>query len=99
MPGRVERFGRQVPADLRRALKFYGEIDPELRERFREAVRRTWGEVRERPESFGRVTDSDRFARVEGFPYIVVFRDSSVGLLFTGVHHRASDPQSWIRDD
>lgn len=86
-----------VADDLSSATRWYDDISVELGNRFRQAITSRFDAVRVRPESFGRVTGELRAARVEGFPYLVIFElDRGVSHVL-GVFHAAADPDKWTK--
>ena len=91
------RFHPDVADDLEGAAAWYDEISVELGSRFRAAVDSRLDAVELRPESFGMVDPPLRAARVERFPYLIVFEHSSVATEVLGVFHSASDPKKWRR--
>jgi hypothetical protein len=92
---RVERFSSDFPADVTDALSHYDAIATDLGNRFRDALKSTLDQIRERPESFGYTEPPTRGAMLSRFPYVVVFRVSENLLQFGGVFHSASDPSRW----
>ena len=91
------RFHPDVVDDLEGAAAWYDEISAELGNRFRAAVDSRLDAVELRPESFGMVDQPLRAARVERFPYLIVFEHSSAATEVLGVFHSASDPKKWQR--
>lgn len=87
------RFHPLVAEDIRFASKWYDEISVDLGNRFRRAVDNRLDTVELRPESFGRVEKELRAVRVEGFPYLVVYRYEMRCTEVLGVFHSAADPQ------
>lgn len=91
------RFHPLVATDLREATGWYDEIGVELGNRFRERVDARFDEVAEHSAQFARAFDDVRFARVERFPYLVLFREFAGVVSILGVFHGASDPKKWRR--
>ncbi len=89
------RFHPLVAEDIRLASQWYDEISVDLGNRFRRAVDSRLDTVELRPESFGRVQEELRAARVEGFPYIVIYRIERQATEDLGIFHAAEDPQKW----
>ena len=92
---RVERFSTEFPSDVTSALSHYDAIAIDLGHRFRDAIKSTLDDIRERPESFGYTDPPTRGAMLSRFPYVVVFRVTKNSLQFGGVFHAASDPSRW----
>lgn len=91
------RFHPQVASDLRAATQWYGRIARELANRFRMLVNDRFDAVAARPQAFGLAFDNVRFARVQRFPYLVLFREAGDWLQVLGVFHTASDQAKWRR--
>lgn len=89
------RFHPLVAEDIRLASRWYDEISVDLGNRFRRSVDGRLDTVELRPESFGRVQEELRAVRVEGFPYIVVYRIERHATEVLGVFHAAADPEKW----
>ena len=90
-------FHPSVSDDLSAATRWFDDISVELGNRFRRAVNSRFDAVELRPESFGCVRDELRAARIDGFPYLVVFEyDGSVTTVL-GIFHAAADPEKWNR--
>ncbi|MCU0961031.1 MAG: type II toxin-antitoxin system RelE/ParE family toxin [Pirellulaceae bacterium] len=86
------RFHPLVADDRQAAAGWYDEISVDLGNRFCRAVDTQLDAVELRPVSYGRVQDELRAARVEGFPYLVVFQHDGMVTEVLGVFH-AADPQ------
>ena len=89
------RFHPLVADDLEAASNWYDDISPELGNRFRASVDSRLDVVELRPESFAMVDPPLRAARVNRFPYIVVFEYSQTATEVVGVFHAAADPNKW----
>lgn len=56
--------------------------------------------IRERPETFGLVTERLRAAKVRHFPYVILYRVLDDAVFVSGLFHAAADPNRWSdRDD
>lgn len=91
------RFHPLIADDLEAAANWYDDISSELGNRFRAAVDSRFDTVELRPESYGMVDPPLRAARVERFPYLIIFEHSTVATDVLGVFHTAADPQKWRR--
>lgn len=91
------RFHPHVADDLRSAIEWYDRISVELGNRFRRAVDARLDDVASRPKSFGLIDEVLRAARVNKFPYLIIFNDTGSATEVLGVHHTASDPENWRR--
>ena len=89
------RFHPLVADDLGAAAAWYDDLSIELGNRFRAAVDSRLDAVELRPESFGVVDPPLRAARVDRYPYLIVFEHSLVATEVLGVFHSASDPKKW----
>ena len=83
-----------VEADLIKAIDWYDRASSIRGVKFRQAVKKRFAEIRVSPNSFA-IDGNARFAKVEGFPYIIIFESLSDGALIVGVVHASSDPNSW----
>ncbi len=88
-----------VADDLAAATRWYDDISTDLGNRFRQAVDSRLDAVELRPESFGRVQDELRAARVAGFPYLIVFKCHGAFTNILGVFHSAADQEKWRSRD
>ena len=86
-----------VANDLAEATRWYNDISLDLGNRFRRAISSRFDSVELRPESFGRVSGELRAARVDGFPYLVIFEIYHNVTHLLGVFHAASDPTKWTQ--
>jgi hypothetical protein len=89
------RFHPLVADDLSAATTWYDDISVDLGNRFRQSINARFDSVGFRPESFGLVHDKLRAARVDGFPYLVIFEHNNNVATIIGVFHAASDPDKW----
>ena len=89
------RFHPLVVDDLEAAANWYDDISLELGNRFRASVDSRFDAVELRPESFGLVDPPLRAARVNRFPYLIIFEHSLSSTNVLGVFHTASDPNKW----
>jgi hypothetical protein len=71
------RFHPLVSEDLKAAMSWYDGVGPDLGNRFREAVEVRFDSIEAYPESYGRLVDQLRAARIAGFPYLVIFEFNS----------------------
>ena len=86
------RFHPLVVDDLETASNWYDAISIELGNRFRASVDSRFDAVELRPESFGMVDPPLRAARVNRFPFLIVFEHTGTATEVVGVFHAASDP-------
>ena len=91
------RFHSKLVSDLRNASEWYDSISIELGNRFRSHVDSRLDDIAENPDSFGIVFDDFRFARIQRFPYIIIFRNRQYCVHVLGLFHGTSDPEKWHR--
>lgn len=89
------RFHPLAAEDIRLASEWYDAISLDPGNRSRRAVDGRFDAVELRPELFGRVLEELRGVRVEGFPYLVIYRIEQQAIEILGVFHAAADPQKW----
>ena len=89
------RFHPLVADDLETAANWYDAISVELGNRFRASVDSRFDAVELRPELFGMVDPPLRAARVNRFPFLIVFEHTETATEVVGVFHTASDPNKW----
>ena len=94
MPDRL-RFHPQLPADLQEAIRWYDEISTDLGNRFRESIDARFDDIAEHPDSFAIAFEEVRFARIQRFPYLLLFRVHGEIVHVLGVFHVASNPERW----
>lgn len=91
-----KRLHHNFPDDLAAGTAYYDKISVALGNRFRERDRQALEEVGQRPESFGLARGPLRFAMVEGFPYLLLFRVVERTVFIAGLYHASSDPSRWL---
>ena len=69
------RFHPLVASDLDGAIEWYDQISVALGNRFREMVDSRFDDIVRSPQSFALAFDEVRFARIQRFPYLVLFRE------------------------
>ncbi len=89
------RFHPLVADDLVSAGDWYDEISTELGNRFRDWVDASFDAVESRSEAYGMVDPPLRAARVNRFPYLILFEITITTIEVLGVFHTASDPDKW----
>jgi hypothetical protein len=89
------RFHPLVADDLAAAASWYDDISIELGNRFRASVDSRFDAVELRPDSFETVDPPLRAARVNRFPYLIVFEHTQYATEILGVFHSAADPAKW----
>ncbi|MBM83649.1 MAG: hypothetical protein CMJ78_24080 [Planctomycetaceae bacterium] len=89
------RFHPLVADDLAAATAWYDEISIELGNRFRHTVDARFDSIEQWPESYGIADAPLRVARVDRFPYLIVFEHSPAATEVVGVFHSAANPNKW----
>ncbi len=89
------RFHVEVASDLREAIGWYGDISPNLANRFRVVVDSSFKAIADSPAVYPLAFDDVRFVRVRTFPYLVFYRVVGDISHVLGVFHGASDPAKW----
>lgn len=90
---------RVAKRDIRDAVRWYRERDPQLAARFLDEVYRIFGTLEQFPNIGGRVFgigDPDtRQMPVDNFPYYVVFKRYTDRLSILAVAHDRKEPGYW----
>jgi hypothetical protein len=93
---KLVRFHNKVASDIKNAVDRYDSISLRLGIRVRAAIKTRIAAIKERPESFGRLAGNRRAAMVKGFPYLVLFLQTSTHVIILGVYHSGSDSAIWL---
>jgi plasmid stabilization system protein ParE len=98
MPSQL-RYQPNAVADVNAAAAWYDERNVALGNRFRKSVVESVKKIAESPELFGYLfPDLDvRAARLQKFPYLVLFRHQRELTHVLAVLHTATDPHNWRR--
>jgi plasmid stabilization system protein ParE len=86
---------RLLPAvldDVEKSVRFYGDLQPELGPRFREALNAALRSIQQRPQSFP-IIFNHRRALLRSFPYAVYFRTENDDIFVVLIIHLARRPQ------
>jgi toxin ParE1/3/4 len=96
MPFSRLRFHRLAASEYRSARDWYGERSKDVADRFCWVVNQAADRVARDAESFPRLKSEYRYARVFGFPYVLVFRriESDV-VKIVAVAHTSRRPGYW----
>ena len=89
-------FHPLVVSDLRRAIKHYDAISVELGNRFRRMVDAQFDRIESHPEIYARAFDDVRFAAIERFPYLVLFRIRHERIAVLGLFPAQAIPSSGV---
>lgn len=92
------RYHPLFDCDVIQAANWYDDRSAGLGDAFSANARIATESVIADPERFGRTHVGLRYARVERFPYIVVFDLTDSELLLLGVLHTARSIEKWRQD-
>lgn len=92
----ARRYHSEVANDLVAATTYYDDISEKLGNRFRLSIRDRIEQIAERPESFGRIHEQLRAAKIDRFPYVVVFEYDNSIVSILGIFHASSDRGGWF---
>lgn len=81
--------------EIAEAGLWYEDQQPQLGDRFLEAVRTAANTAATSPDIYARVHGSLRRVLVHRFPYALIFRESAQDLLIVACYHLHRDPQVW----
>jgi hypothetical protein len=95
---RSVRYHPLFDCDVIEAANWYDDRSAGLGDAFAANVRAATELVIADPERFGRTDLGLRYARVERFPYLVLFDVTDSELLLLGVLHTARSIEKWRRD-
>lgn len=91
-------FHRLAVREYRSARDWYADRSPYVADRFTAAVAATVERIEKRPESCATLVGEYRFLSVRGFPYALVFRSRSAGVVvIVAVAHGRRRPEYWRR--
>lgn len=93
------RFHPLVVQDIQKAHDWYEEQAIGLGERFYVDVDARFDDIQQQPDRFGRAFEGMdfRFAKLQKFPYLILFRTRKKMIEIVGVFHTASNPDKWRR--
>jgi toxin ParE1/3/4 len=98
MPETQVVFHRLAGREYRSARDWYAARSAEVAGRFRDAVDRAVQRIAKDPEALARLGTAYRWVRVNRFPYVLVFREKSPGLIMVvAVAHTSRRPGYWRR--
>ena len=92
---RDSRFHLLFDCDIREAAEWYDRRSIGLGKVFADNVNERISDVIANPERFARTPAGDRYVRVKGFPYIVLFDVSDDVIRFIAVLHTARAENKW----
>ena len=93
-------FHEQASAEVRKAQQWYAERSRRASLRFRLEVGKALDRIEESPQRFPKLLADYRYARVFGFPYIIVFRRRDDGAEFVvAIAHTSRRSGYWMTRD
>jgi plasmid stabilization system protein ParE len=88
-------FTKRAVRDITSAREWYDRHEPDLGNRFVDAVLRAIREAREHPEQFPEMEPGVRGIGCVGFPYRVYCELRPDKIVVRAVYHGARDPSRW----
>lgn len=88
-------FHPEAGQEYTQAVERYASIDPELGNRFYDAIERLIGNVRADPERFSQIRPPVRRALSRDFPYSLVYIDQPDRVWIVAVMHAKRRPDYW----
>lgn len=88
-------FHPQATKELEVAAEYYDRIDPSLGDRFIDEIERTLARIIRFPYSGSTLSPRTRRIRLSGFPYGIIYRVTSEGILVLAVMHLQRKPGYW----
>ncbi len=95
MARRVVDLHPEAVAEGREAWLWYRARSQSVEERFRVALRRAIGEIREAPERWAADDDGLRYCRMPGFPYRLIYWTDAEYSLVVAIAHSKRRPGYW----
>jgi plasmid stabilization system protein ParE len=89
------RFHAAIPDDLIKAFDYYDEVSLRLADRFRKGVDQRLNDIAKNPEVFPFDISPIRFAKIDRFPYLIIFTLASNLIYILAIVHGASDSSKW----
>lgn len=86
---------RRAIRDLKEAYHWYEAEREGLGDEFMSEFKRLALSIQEFPQSFARVNDRVRRARLNRFPYTLFYQIESKRIVVLAVLHQARDPHDW----
>lgn len=93
--GRTLRYHPLFDCDVREAAGWYDRRSPGLGDTFVELVRQATDNVIADPNRFPRSESGCRYARVERFPFVVLFEPTDSEIQMIAVLHTARSMEKW----
>jgi plasmid stabilization system protein ParE len=88
-------FGPEAQEDLIDATDWYEAREPGLGADFLRCVDAAVQRIARNPESYPVVHRNTRMALVRRFPYLIIYRIATQGIIIVAVFHASRDPATW----
>lgn len=95
MPGRSVRFHPAALDEAQAAAEWYGNRSRGAAEAFLNELDRTIDLISQHPEQYQSYELGSRRAMLHKFPYMIVFREGTVGIEIIAVAHGRRRPGYW----
>jgi plasmid stabilization system protein ParE len=76
-------------------FRWYLERSRRAARRLALEVKATIAAIRQDPKRFARWGESDRYCRLEKFPYFVAYRQDNDNIIIVAIRHAARDHEAW----
>jgi plasmid stabilization system protein ParE len=90
-------FEAAARADVRAAMRHYGDVAPTLAERFAQELDAAVGRLQAMPDAMPLVAAGVRRCLLHRFPYSVIYRTGFEPLRVLAVMHHRQHPARWQR--
>ena len=84
-------------SDIRAAFEWYEEQVPGLGHEFLVSLRSCFGRLERTPEMFSHLLEPVRRAKLDRFPFGVLYTLKDEAVFVLGVFHHKRNPSSWVR--
>ncbi|MGE5138172.1 MAG: type II toxin-antitoxin system RelE/ParE family toxin [Rudaea sp.] len=97
MAGRTLDFHPEATIEIEAAVDWYLQRSPDAADGFVAALNEVLSEVLADPNRFGVHLKHTRYARLKGYPYLVVFRLIGAVIRIFSVSHTSRRPGYWAK--
>lgn len=96
VPMAKRRFHPAFPLDLRAAIQYFDAISPALGQKFRDAVKAKLATIGDYPDIYAQLLGEIRAARLDRFPYLILYSHDTESVLFLALVLGSSDRKKWL---